>query len=822
MIGQTLGHYRILEKMGAGGMGDVYRARDEQLDRDVALKVLPPGMLKDEKARRRFRNEALLLAKLNHPNVATIHEFDTDDGADFLVMECVTGTSLAEKLKGGALPGKEVLVLGMQIAQALEEAHERGIVHRDLKPGNIIITPKGWAKVLDFGIARLLRPAGDTDPTQSITGAHGAAGTLPYMAPEQLTREEAAGARSDIFSLGAVLYEMATGRRAFNEELPSRLIDAIVRERPVPPRVLNSRISPELERIILKCLEKEPENRYQSAKELEVDLRRLQTQGAGTVASTMAPARGFWRRDATKIAGTSLLVALALVFGVRGWRARRAAHPGSTQIHSLAVLPLENLSGDPQQEYFAEGMTEELTTQLAQISALRVISRTSAAQYQNAPQSLPEIGKELHVDAVVEGSVMREGNNVRITARLTEISTGKLLWAQSYDRNLKDVLSLQDEVARNVASEVKVTLTPDEEARLQNAQAVNPKAHDDFLQGSYLNKGTSSQQRKALEYFKDAIRIDPNYAPAYAGLADYYWSNQELHPRERMPKAKEYAQRALELDPNLADAHIALGAIHFYADWDWAAAEKEFKRAIELSPSDAEAHRTYSIYLAAMGRAGEVIAEVQQAQQLDPMSIWTQITAGNVFYFTRHYDKAIGQCRKALELDPNSVGGYDCLGSSYFAKGEYEQAIEASRKASNLSGNDPARLVGLGRAYALAGRKSDALKVLEQLRQMSSRTYVPSYFFATIYADLGQRDEAFVWLQKAFQERDSYLTWLKVDPAIDPLRGDVRLQQLLRRIGLTKQSDVRAAQCVPPIVKPFQHVCYVVCHATIPPVLQRV
>ncbi|HVA17688.1 MAG TPA: protein kinase [Candidatus Dormibacteraeota bacterium] len=785
MIGQTLGHYRILEKMGAGGMGDVYRARDEQLDRDVAIKVLPPGLLKDEKARRRFRNEALLLAKLNHPNVATIHEFDTDDGADFLVMECVTGTSLAEKLKGRALPEKEVLVLGMQIAQALEEAHERGIVHRDLKPGNIIITPKGWAKVLDFGIARLLRPAGDTDPTQSITGAHGAAGTLPYMAPEQLTGEGAAGARSDIFSLGAVLYEMATGRRAFNEELPSRLIDAIVRERPVPPRVLNSRISSELERVILKCLEKEAENRYQSAKELEVDLRQLQTQGTGTVASTVTPRRGFWRRDATKIAGTALIIALALVFGIRGWRERRAAHPGSAQIHSLVVLPLENLSGDPQQEYFAEGMTEELTTQLAQISALRVISRTSAGQYRNAPQSLPEIGKELHVDAVVEGSVMREGNSVRITARLTQISTGKLLWAQSYDRNLKDVLSLQDEVARAIAREVKVTLTPDEQARLRNAQAVNPKAHDDFLQGSYLNKGTSSQQQEALQYFEDAIKIDPNYAPAYAGLADYYWSNQELDPRVAMPKAEQYAQRAMSLDPDLADAHIANGAINLYADRDWTAAEKQFQRAIKLSPSDAEAHRMYSVYLAAVGRADEALAESAEAQQLDPLSIWTQITAGNVFYFTRHYDKAIEECQKAQQLDPNLVGAYDCLGTSYAAKGNYEQAIADSQKASSLSNNDPARLVGLGRAYALAGRKADAVKVLKQLQEISSRAYVPPYFFATIYADLGERDRAFDWLDKALRGRDTYLTYLKVDGAIDSLRSDPRFRQLLVRLGLT-------------------------------------
>ena len=785
MIGRTLGHYRIIEKIGAGGMGEVYRARDEQLDRDVALKLLPPGMLRDEKARRRFRNEALLLAKLNHPNIATVHEFDTEGGADFLVMECVAGTSLAQKLETGPLPEKELLLIATQVAQALEEAHERGIVHRDLKPGNIVIAPKDRAKVLDFGIAKLLRPAGDTDPTQSITGSYGGGGTLPYMSPEQL-RGEAAGARSDIFSFGAVLYEMATGRRPCEETLPSRLIDAIVREHPVPPRLLNPKISSELERIILKCLEKEPENRYQSAKELEVDLRRLQMPSSAPVAlaATVKPSPRSRVVEFAAIAmGVAVLIALGL--GVRTWRERQAAaRANSTQIRSLAVLPLENLSGDSQQEYFAQGMTEELTTQLAQISALRVISRTSVTSSENSRLSLPEIGKQLHVDAVVEGSVMRSNDRVRITARLVQASNGDLLWAQSYDRNLKDVLSLQEEVARAVASEVKVTLTPDEKARLATAQAVNPTAHDDYLEGSYLNKGTSEQQRKALGYFEDAIRIDPSYAPAYAGLADYYWANQELRPIERMPKAKDYAQRALTLDPNLADAHIALGAIYFHADWNWAAAEKEFKRAIELSPSDAEAHYLYSVYLAAMGRQDEAVAESAKAQQLGPLSIWTQIAVGNVFYFTRHYDKAIDQCRKALELDPNSVGAYDCLGASYAAEAKYEQAIAASQKASTLSNNDPARLVGLGRAFALAGRKTDALKVLGQLRQISSHIYVPPYFFATIYADLGQRDEAFRWLDKAFRERDTYVPWLNVDSAIDSLRSDSRFRPLLVRLSL--------------------------------------
>ena len=785
MIGRTLGHYRIVEKIGAGGMGEIYRARDEQLDRDVALKVLPPGMLKDEKARRRFRNEALLLAKLNHPNIATVHEFDTEDGADFLVMECVAGTSLARKLETGPLPEKELLLLATQVAQALEEAHERGIVHRDLKPGNIVIAPKDRAKVLDFGIAKLLRPAGDTDPTQSITAAHSGAGTLPYMSPEQL-RGEAVGARSDIFSFGAVLYEMATGRRPCEETLPSRLIDAIVREHPVPPRQLNPKISSELERIILKCLEKEPENRYQSAKELEVDLRRLQTPSSASPTLAVAAKPSHWRARKAKIAAVAIAIVLliALVLGIRWWRARLARLSSSPQIQSLAVLPLENLSGDPQQEYFAQGMTEELTTQLAQISALRVISRTSVTSYKNSRLSLPEIGKQLHVDAIVEGSVMRSKDRVRITARLIQASDGRLLWTQEYDRNVEDVLSLQDEVARTIAREVKVTLTPDEQARLANAQPVNPAAHEAFLEGSYLDKGTSEQHRRAGEYFKQAIQIDPNYAPAYAGLADYYWSDPELQPREAMPKAKEYAQRALKLDPNLADAHTTLGAIYLYADWNREAAEKEFKRAIELSPSDAEAHRTYSIYLAAMGRADEALAESAKAQQLDPLSIWAQITSGYIFYFTRHYDRAVEQCRRVLELDPNSVGGYDCLGTSYLAEGKYQEAIEAARKAGDLSANEPTRLVGLGRAYALAGRKLEALKVLEQLRKISSHTYVPPYFFATIYADLGERDAAFSWLNKAFNERDAYLIWLKVDTAVDPLRADPRFKRLLLQLGL--------------------------------------
>jgi TolB-like protein/Flp pilus assembly protein TadD len=452
-------------------------------------------------------------------------------------------------------------------------------------------------------------------------------------------------------------------------------------------------------------------------------------------------------------------------------------------IHSLAVLPLENLSGDPSQEYFADGMTEELTNKLAQISALRVISRTSVAQYKNSHKSLPEVAKDLHVDAVVAGSVMRASGRVRITAQLIEASTDQHLWAKTYERDPQDVMTLQDEVAQAIADEVKVTLTPQEQARLSNSRPVNPAAHEAYLKGNYLKLGTVAQRQKAKEYFDEAIRIDPGYAPAYAGLADYYWSATELNPNAAMPKAKEDALKALALDPLLAHAHTALAAIHFYADWDWAGAEQEVRRALELNPNDADGHRTYSYFLVALGRNEEAFNEIRRAQEQDPLSIATQVTAGWVFYFARQYDQAVDQCKRALELDQNSAGGVDCLGSSYLAKEMYDQAIAATNRAVELSGNDPSRLVGLGRAYALAGRKSEASKVLAELRQQSSRTYLPPNIVAMVYAALGQREEAFSWLDKAFSERDRYMPWLKADCAFDSLRGDPRFAQLLRRVG---------------------------------------
>src|SRR5438874_5226346 len=465
MIGQTLSHYRIIAKLGAGGMGEVYSAHDERLEREVALKIIRSGALADDAARKRFRKEALALSKLNHPSIATIFDFDFDSesGVDLIAMEYVPGETLAERARAGAMVEKEAIALALQIADALEEAHERGIIHRDLKPGNVMVTPKGRVKVLDFGLAKLLRPATGTPAALTWSETQGVSGTLPYMSPEQL-RDEAVDARSDIFSLGAVLYELTTGRQPFPETVASRLTDAILNRTPVPPRALNPRLSPELERIILKCLEKDPGLRYQAAKELWVDLHRL---SAPTSAPSAAmPPRRSKRRLAWSV-GLGLAVA-AVVVAVLLTRMNLfvgVANPG--KIQALAVLPLNNLSADPAQEYFADGMTEELTTELAQISGLKVISRTSTMRYKGTRAPLPQIARELGVDAVIEGSVERAGDEVRITAQLINAHTDAHLWARSYHRDLKNVLAMQSEVARAIAGEVQVQVTPQEQARLQ-------------------------------------------------------------------------------------------------------------------------------------------------------------------------------------------------------------------------------------------------------------------------------------------------------------------------------------------------------------------
>ena len=788
MIGQTLGHYRILEKIGAGGMGEVYRARDERLGREVAVKVLPPSLVPDESVRKRLRKEAQALSKLNHPNIEILFELGSKDGAEFLVVEYVPGVTLSDRLAQGPMPEREIARLGVQLANGLAAAHSQGIVHCDLKPSNLRTTPDGRLKILDFGIAKSLRVTRESSKhnvtTESTTGGQGVVGTLPYMAPEQL-RSEPADARSDLYSAGAVLYEMATGQRAFRDGVAPRLTDAILHQAAVPPRAVNASISPELERIILKCLQKEPENRYQSAAELEVDLRQLATievPRSGTAVRRLP----IWRRH-PGVATALAVVLSAIVVGlsVGRWWEQQASRSGPGRIQSLAVLPLQNFSGDLQKDYFADGMTDQLIADLSQISALRVISRTTMMQYKGTRKPLPQIARELSVDAVIEGSVLSSDNRVRITAQLIQGATDKHLWAQSYERDGRDVLKLQGDVASAIADEIRIAVTQQERARLTHAPPVIPAAYDAYLKGRYhWHKGTEQERQQARQYFEQAAQIDPNYASAYAGLADYYWSTDALPPRVAMPQAKQYALKALEIDPTLAEAHTSLGAVRFLGDWNWPEAEGQFKRALELSPGDVEAHRIYSAYLSAMGRGEEALAEARRAQELDPLSIPAQVTAGWTFYYARRYDQAVEQCGKMVDREPDFANAHDCLGLSYLAKKMYEKAIAECQRAVNLSGNDLNRAVGLARAQALAGNQAAARKALNELSARTRRSYVPASLFAQIHLGLGEKKQGLAWLETAYADRDQYLTRLKVEPAFDSVRSDPAFQDLMRRLGL--------------------------------------
>ena len=789
MIGQTLGHYRILEKVGAGGMGVVYRARDEQLERDVALKVLPSGTLDNEASRRNFRKEALALAKLNHPNIETVYEFATQDGMDFLVMEFVPGKTLADKLLNGVLPEKEVVALGMQIAAALGEAHERGIVHRDLKPRNIAITAKGQAKVLDFGLAKLLRPA-SVASTDTITDTQAIVGTLPYMSPEQL-QGEAVDARSDIFTIGAVLYEMATNCRAFGERLPSRLVDTILHETPVTPRALNRRISAGLERIILKCLDKDPEQRYQSAKELLVDLRRL---GEPVSARTNSPAsipKGRTkaaRSAAYFITGLLGLTAIVLGLNVGGWRTRLVGWTSPPKIGSLAVLPLENLSHDPEQEYFTDGMTEALITDIAKIGTLRVISRTSVMRYKGTKKPLSQIARELNVDAIVEGSVQHSGDKVRIDAQLIDARKDRNLWTESYQSDLSDVLTLQGNVARAVAGEVRAQLTPQESASISKSQTVNPRAYESYLQGRYFwNKRTAADLNAAIKSFNGAIALDPTYARAYAGLADSYatlGNNRLLPPDEAFPKAEAAAEKALSLDEDLAEAHASLAFAHWNYDFDWNVVDREYKRAIELNPGYATAYHWYSGYLSGMGRHSEAIAAVKKARELDPLSPRINANVGFILYFARQYDAAIEELQKTLQMDTTSNAPYLYLGMAYLQEGKSQEAIVALEKNSRISDTPAADSLDLAYGYAVARQRQDSLKLLHQVMAEPNKTYMPALWVARVYTALGEKEEALTWLRKAYDERSPQLPFLNVDPRWDPLRSEPRFQDLLRRMKL--------------------------------------
>ena len=789
MIGSRFGHFRVVDRIGAGGMGEVYLARDEHLDRDVALKVLPAGLLADERARRQFRREALALSRLNHPNIATVHDFATFDGTDVLVMEYVAGQSMSDRLATGAVREDEAVRLATQLAEGLAAAHANGVLHRDLKPGNLHILPDGRLKILDFGLATLRQPAGQEEETRTLATAGIVTGTLPYMAPEQV-RGDPTDARADLYAAGVTLYEMVTGQRPFRDTNTLRLADAILHEPCPPPGRLAPALSPPVEQIILKCTEKDPALRYQSAAELLVDLQRF--SATGTVSQTAPAARpGPTRRHPRRWAGAAgIVVVLALT---AAWRTGylggpRTGTPGAVpRVRSIAVLPLANLSGDPQQEYFADGMTEALTTDLAKIGALKVISRTSAMQYKGTKKALPQIARELGVDAVVEGSVLHVGDRVRITGQLILAATDEHLWAESYEREVRDVLALHGEVAQAIAREIQVVLTPSERQRLQRRRQVAPAAQEAYLRGlSAHYRFTPPDMQRAIGLYEQAVAGDATFAEARAMLAQAcllralpLGGNLTAGARQDLiTKARAAAALAIQTDETVSNAHVALGGIALMVDRDWSRAERELRRSLDLDANNPIAHMYLAILSIVLGRRDDARRELDRAVGLNPMAAVTRAEAAEFSSWLREYDRAIAFATQALELDPAYPRAHFVLGRVYETRGSIADAISEYEKAGWS-----AELAGAARqALQRGGRTGFYRWRLSALQAQGGRP--DALYLAHVNVVLGDKDAAIAALERAYRDGDPLLFLITSIEWFDPLRADPRFRDLVRRLGL--------------------------------------
>jgi TolB-like protein/Tfp pilus assembly protein PilF/predicted Ser/Thr protein kinase len=797
--GSKLGHYEIRSKLGEGGMGEVYLAKETQLDREVAIKFLPLNLIEDEHARKRLLREARAAAKLDHPNICSIYEVGEAEGRSFICMQYVDGETLDARIRREPLNVLESLSIATQVADALAEAHAHRIIHRDIKPLNIMITPRGQAKVMDFGLARYSSEEVATEAeTQTLLTAPGTViGTVPYMSPEQV-RGDQVDTRTDIFSFGTMLYEMLSGRQPFAAQSAAETASAILTREPPPLARFAPEVPEELQRIVLKCLEKNRDQRFQSARELVIDLENIKRRSESSQGTFETPeaAKVFieppspykWKshlRLWLVLAAAGLVVLIGA--GAAYLLLFRPAHIASAApIQSLAVLPLENLSGDSAQDYFADGMTEALTTELAKIGALRVISRTSAMQYKGAHKALPEIGRELNVDGIIEGSVVRSGNRVKVTVQLIRAVTDQHIWAEDYIQDLSDILVLQKNVARDIAREVRIQLTAPDTARLSIQAKVNPEAHDLYLRGwFYRNQGTRESLERAREYFQQALDKDPRYAPAYAGLADYYSVlpfYTDARPDDVFPKAKQAVANALELDTSLAEAHGIRAYILTYYDWDWVAADREFQIALALNPNDAGLRHRYSRYLSSVGRIDDALREIERARLLDPNSLLIKDNVGVIYYFARQYDQTIVILQSIPHDHPESSTAHWGIGLAYEQKGQYDLALPELEKAATSKSTNA--LASLGHLYGLMDRKRDAEQILAELKARGSQENVSGYQFALVEVGLGDHEAAIAALQQAYQERSTLLSYLKMDPRFDPLRANLQFQELLRHIGI--------------------------------------
>jgi eukaryotic-like serine/threonine-protein kinase len=801
--GATLGPYRVEGPLGAGGMGEVFRGTDTRLHRQVAIKVLPSSVAPDQQMRARFAREAKAVAALTHPHICTLYDVGRHDEVDFLVMEYLEGDTVASRLADGPLSLDLALTHANEIASALDHAHRHGVIHRDLKPSNIMLTA-GGAKLLDFGLAKF-RPAADVgvsepDETRAsatvdtpgnglfepserddahLTRSGTVPGTLRYMAPEQICGREV-DARSDLFSFGAVLYEMLTGKRAFDGDSATAVRAAILEHEPPPVSSLQPLVPPAVDAIVRRCLAKDPDERWQTAGDLLAELKRVAESSTLPRSRTGA---GWKAIAAILVTAMTGLAALLLTGGVERWFTARPAG----EMRSIAVLPFEDLSGDPEQEYFADGMTDQLIAELAKIGGLRTISRTSVMQYRTARKAVTTIARELGVDAIIEASVVRAGETVRITARLIRGASGEIIWAESYERDLREILALQRELARTIIREVDITLTPQDQPRLASARAVNPEVHLQVLLGRYhVAKATQEGVRKAIQYFSTATDRDPANAMAHAGLAEAYsaLSGFYVHPREIMPQAKRAAETALRLDETVADAHAVLGFIYLVYDWNGPAAEKELLRALELNPTLASARLHYAAYLASQARNEESIREVQRAVALDPLSVRTHAFGSMFLIFSRRYDDAIELARKGLELEPNHAFALAFQGLAYAEQGRFEEAVTNLQRAAQR-GDNPTIAALQAHVLAVAGQKEQAKKLILQLEEAFKDRYFCPYEIGHVYVSLGEPDTAYKWFRKGVGDRADCMAWLGVEPWIDPFRTDQRYVSLIREVGLT-------------------------------------
>ena len=744
MIGRTISHYQIIEKIGEGGMGIVYKAKDTTLERTVAIKFLPRQTATQAEERQRFYIEAKAAAALNHPNIATIHAIEEVEDDVFIVMEYIEGQELKQKNDAGPLPVEDAIHIILQIANGLQEAHKKGIVHRDIKSANIMLTGSGQIKIMDFGLAKV---RGGAQVTQIGTTL----GTAAYMSPEQ-ARGEDVDHRTDIWSLGVVLYEAIAGQLPFKGHYEQAVLYSILNEDPESITCLRRGVPTELEAIMNKALAKSPNERYQQVDGMLIDLnvlgKELETKSRQVPKEKCPP--------------------------------------------SVAVLPFVNVSPEKENEYFSDGMTEEIIDALTKVEGLRVVSRTSVFAFKGKDQDIRKIGEQLNVSHVVEGSVRKAGNRVRITAQLINIADGYHLWSERFDREMEDVFTIQEEIAHMIVNALKIKLVRKAETPLVERSTENIKAYNLFLKGRYCwNKRTEAALKQCVNYFEQAIEIDPDYMLAYCGLADAYAllgiaEYGALPPMEVMPKAKAAAVKALEIDNTLAEAQTTVAHVKAFFDWDFTGADKEFNRAIELNPNYPFSHHWYALYLSAMERHDEAIAEEKRAQELEPLSLIINKNVGTIFYYARKYEQAIEQYKKALELDPDFARTHFFLGLAYISNSMFEEAIAEIKKAITFSGENTVMLALLASAIAMSGKKDEATKILNDLKKRSKRGYVPSFNLAILYMGLDEKASAFEWLEKAYQERSSWLVSLKVEPILDGLRSDPRFTALLKKVGLEK------------------------------------